>query len=170
MGYTTDLFGRFDLSRPLTGIERNYINDFSETRRMGRKVDELMETYKGRGGFPFEDDTIVRTPEEIYGVDGAYYIGEDACIKDYNQPPLGQPGLWCQWVTNEEGTQIEWDGNEKFYHYTEWIEYLIEHFFKPWGVVVNGEIEWVGEDRSDVGMIRITDNEVQELNGTITYK
>ena len=169
MGYTTDFNGRFNLSRQLTEVEWNYINDFSETRRMKRNVEELMETYGGRGGFPCEDETIDRTAEEIYGVDGAYYIGEDACVVDYNKPPQGQPGLWCQWVVTEDGTQIEWDCNEKFYNYSEWIEYLIEHFFKPWGVVVNGEVEWDGEERDDVGIIRITDNQVQELNGTITY-
>lgn len=169
MGYTTDFNGRFQLSRILTHVEWNYINDFSETRRMKRNVEQLMETYEGRGGFPFEDNTIDRAPEEIYGVDGAYYIGEDACIVDYNQPPQGQPGLWCQWVVTNDRSEIEWDGSEKFYNYTEWIEYIIEHFLKPWGVEVNGEVKWYGEDSEDMGIIRITDNEVQVLNGTVTY-
>lgn len=169
MGYQTDFSGRFDLSRPLTETERDYINKFSETRRMRRNVDQLMEIHEGKNGLPCEDETIDRTPQEIYGKDGAYYVGEDDAVVDYNKPPQGQPGLWCQWVVTEDGTQIEWDGGEKFYNYSEWIEYLIEHFLKPWGVVVNGDVEWDGEERDDVGIIRITDNQVQELNGTITY-
>ncbi len=169
MGYTTDFSGRFELSRPLTETERDYINNFSESRRVKRNVNQLMAAHEGKFGLPAVDDTIERTPQEIYGIDGGYYIGDEGESIDYNTPPQGQPGLWCQWVVTDDGTQIEWDCNEKFYYYTKWIEYIIDHFLKPWGVVVNGEVKWYGEDSEDVGMIRITDNEVQELNGTITY-
>ena len=49
-------------------------------------------------------------------------------IIDYNSPPKGQPGLWCQWVPTHDGKFIVWDGNEKFYNSAEWMTYLIEHF------------------------------------------
>ena len=79
------------------------------------------------------------------GIDGEYFVGGGGCagqkhdrsIIDYNRPPRTQPGLWCQWVVTktQDGTDvIAWDGGEKFYDYVEWLCYLIEHFFKPWGI------------------------------------
>lgn len=82
---------------------------------------------------------------------------------------LAQPGLWCQWTPNGEGTAIVWDEGEKFYYYIEWIEYLIEHFLAPWGYKLNGEVSWDGESSDDRGIIRITDNVVSVGTAVITY-
>lgn len=81
-----------------------------------------------------------------------------------------QPGLWCQWVVKDGDVQVlQWDGGEKFYHYGEWLKYLINHFFSKWDVKLNGEIKWFGEDRSDIGQILVVDNVVTVNIGTITY-
>ncbi len=80
------------------------------------------------------------------------------------------PGYWCQWVPAcDEDTVIEWDYGEKFYEYVEWMEYIIDNFLKPWGYIANGNIEWFGEDRNDLGMIVVEDNKVSTRSGTITY-
>jgi len=99
------------------------------------------------------------------------YAGQDRGpdILDHNKPPKGQPGLWCHWVPTEDGMGIEWDGGEKFYDYTEWIRYLIHHFLAPAGYVLNGEVEWQGEDPSDIGKIVVKDNEVSARQGRIVY-
>lgn len=168
MGYTTDFSGSFKFNRPLTMQEGNFIKEFNETRRMKRDVSKLMEFENGENGNPF------LPKEETYGVDGEYFVGgresfSDITIIDYNQPPQGQPGLWCQWTINKEGTELEWDGGEKFYSYTEWLEYLIKHFFSKWGVILNGEVTWQGEDSSDVGKIVVVDNDVTEKQGRIVF-
>lgn len=75
-------------------------------------------------------------------------------------PHKGMPGLYCQWIPNKDGTAIVYDGNEKFYDYVEWIEYLINKFLKPWGYVVNGEVYWQGDKVGDVGLITVKNNEV----------
>lgn len=80
------------------------------------------------------------------------------------------PGLWCQWVPSADGNTIEWDTGEKFYNYTEWIEYLIEHFLRPWGYRLDGEMYWYGEETDDRGLIRITDNVVKVLHAVVTYR
>lgn len=201
MGYTTDFYGEFNLTPSLTQEQTDYINKFSDTRRMKRDVNKLMELYKGEGGYPGRTGT----PEEIYGPDGCYFVGgtgsagqdHDSSIIDYNRPPglptyeqtrnlpfnemwdneqklikegKCQPGLWCQWVVEGDNNTLAWDGNEKFYEYTAWLEYLITNFFEPWGVKVNGEVEFQGEDRDDRGKIVVTDNEVQVLNAHIEYR
>jgi hypothetical protein len=180
MGYTTDFNGSLKLSRAATPEEISYINDFNSSRRMKRNVDKLMELYNGKYGYPF---AAGNTPEEIYGIDGEYFIGdkEDESVIDYNCPPgqtgflsksnkAGQPGLWCQWSITNDGLYLEWDGGEKFYNYIEWLRYLIKHFFERWGVKLNGEIEWYGEDPSDIGIIIVNDNNVRTKSGRIVYE
>ena len=160
MGYTTDFYGTLELNRQLTVDEKNYLNKFSDTRRMARNVDEK---YGVEG--------------EFY-IDGSGFLGQDRDddIIDYNRPPKTQPGLWCQWVPTGDGRGIEWDGGEKFYNYVEWLEYLIESVF-PWiledgdePLVLNGEIEWYGEDREDVGKIVVKDNKVITREGRVVYE
>lgn len=84
----------------------------------------------------------------------------DTSIVDYNSPPNGQPGLWCQWVPSEDGSAIVWDQGEKFYDYDKWITYLIENFLKPWGYVLNGSVDWEGEDSDDTGTLLVTNNKL----------
>jgi hypothetical protein len=86
-----------------------------------------------------------------------------------NNDSLKQPGLWLQWELSSDGTELGWDGNEKFYHYIEWLQYLIQHFFEKWGIKLNGEVQWQGEDSSDFGKIIVTDNVVEILNGERNY-
>jgi hypothetical protein len=102
------------------------------------------------------------------GEEGCYFVGgtgdfgqdEDASVVDYNAPPQSQPSLWCQWEPSEDGTRIEWNGVEKFDRYVEWLRYIIKHFLIPWDCVLNGEVQWEGEDPDDVGVIRISDNAI----------
>jgi hypothetical protein len=165
MGYSTDFFGRWELNKPLTDEQANYINKFADTRRMKRNVKKLKELYKGEHGL-----------NGSYGIQGEYFVGgtgfagqdHDETIEEYNHPPRTQPSLWCQWniVDNK---YVEWDGSEKFYNYIEWIRYYIDNFFEPWGVLLNGEVQWQGEDREDIGKIIITDNEVKVVEGQIVF-
>lgn len=147
MGYTTGFDGELSITPPVKGDTLKLLKGLNKTRRMKRN-----------GG-----------PE--YGVEGEFYIEGDGeiiysskdkntNIIDYNQPPSTQPGLWCQWEVNDSGDYLEWDGGEKFYNYVEWMEYLIEKVFAPSGHVLNGEIEWQGEDRDDAGIIVVEDNKV----------
>ena len=89
--------------------------------------------------------------------------------KALNADKIKQPGLWLQWRLNDEGTELSWDGGEKFYNYIEWLEYLIVHFFKPWKIKLNGEITWQGEDSSDIGKIVVVDNKIEIYEGQVSY-
>lgn len=184
MGYTTDFYGEFGFSRPLKPVEKDFLNKLASTRRVKRDVKKLFEIYKGNDGNPFAS-----CPEEIYGHEGEYFVGNDntscASIVNYNCAPgensygdailnpdknrLGQPGLWLQWVPNEDGDCLEWDECEKFYAYIEWLEYLINHFFSKWGVMLNGIVDWDGEDREDFGKIVVINNSIFILEGKETY-
>lgn len=158
MGYSTDFRGEFTVTPPLSKAHAEYLRQFSESRRMTRNADlvrEMDDPYRFAANLPV-------------GPEGGYFVndqtdlirGKDASILNGNHPPEGQPGLWCQWIPNNEGTCIRWDGGEKFYDYVKWLEYIVEHFLKRWGYTLNGKVEWQGEDTEDQGVIRVEDNVV----------
>lgn len=175
MGYTTDFSGEFNLDKSLTNEHKAYLEKFASTRRMKRKQSltaKRPDPLREAAGLPV-------------GKEGGYFVGEVGDfgqgkgfgenngipdLSEYNCPPAGQPSLWCQWIPNDDGTAIVWDGGEKFYSYVEWIEYLIEHFLKPWGYTLNGEVEWFGEDTNDRGKIVIDNNTVKTMVGRIVYE
>ena len=145
MGYTTDFRGSFEITPKLSNEDRIFLTKLAQTRRMQRKLDSK------------------------YGVEGEFFVDgagdfgqdEDKSITDYNRPPRTQPSLWLQWIPNEDGSELEWDGNEKFYSYIEWLQYLITNIFKPKGYKLNGTVEWRGEDWDDTGSIVVKDNKIK---------
>lgn len=159
MGYTTDFEGSFQivdkLGNPyaLATQHRLYLEAFSESRRMKRDASIATDM----------DDNLRVMVDLPIGHEGAYYVGSatdgmsgqgrDLSILDYNNPPFEQPGLWCKWAPNQDGTAIEWNGVEKFYDYIEWLRYLVKHFLSTWGYRLKGEVKWFGEDRGDTGTI-----------------
>lgn len=152
MGYTTEFDGKITITPPLDQEEVAFLNAFSDSRRMDRKQ-------------------------------GPYYVVGDENrqdIRDYNSPPAGQPGLWCQWIATEDGTAIVWDGGEKFYESEAWMAYIIEHFLgdtpKAMGEVsalkgghkLNGLIHAQGEEEDDVWHLIVSNNVVQRGEGAPT--
>lgn len=163
MGYTTDFRGTVKLDKPLTVAHLNYLKAFNQTRRMQRRAGDAAKM----------SDPIREATGLLVGVQGGYFVNgkgafgqdRDDSVVNANEPPHGQPGLWCQWVPTDDGTGIEWDGGEKFYDYVEWMKYIITHFLKPWGYVANGQIEWRGEEWGDTGVIVVENNEVRAASG-----
>ena len=153
MGYSTDFTGSFKTNKPVDESTYKLLQGLAATRRMNRS--DLPEEYGVDGEFYIED-------EENCGQSQSPKLGK---IVNCNTPPSTQPGLWLQWIMLEDHQTIEWDGNEKFYQYVEWIVYLIEKILKPRGYIVSGEVEWYGEDRNDEGIIKVEYNVV--MVGTV---
>jgi hypothetical protein len=153
MGYNTQFTGQFNLNKPLSEKDKEFLTKLSETRRVARKVDAK------------------------YGIEGEFYVDgtgifgqdKDETILDNNRYPKTQPGFWCQWVSNEDGTAIIWDCNEKFYNYIEWINYLIKNLIEPRGYSLTGDVEWQGDEPDDFGIISIKDNTVRIGQGVRSY-
>jgi hypothetical protein len=169
MGYTTDFEGHFTFDRPVDPALKEYIDAFCNIRHVKRDVNKLKsfkDIRRENVGLPL-------------GKDGEYYVGSvddgnmgqmgDESVIDNNNNPETQPGLWCQWTINDSSKWLIWDGGEKFYNYTEWLVYLIDNFFKPFGYVLNGEIEWQGEDSTDYGILGVEDNKVYLKHGKRAY-
>jgi hypothetical protein len=161
MGYTTDFQGRFDVTPPLRQEHADYLRAFNETRRMRRDpaiAEKLPDARRTAVGLPVGDE-------------GRYFVGglglygqvDDASVLDHNDEPRGQPGLWCGWRPSADGRSVEWDGAEKFYYYVEWLQYLIDHFLRPWGYTLNGAVGWDGEAPGDQGTIFVSDNAIADV-------
>lgn len=136
MGYTTSFSGSITVEPPMSEELVTFLTKFARTRRM-------------------------HTKHGPYYVDNPGFMGQDHTpdVIDFNSPPPGQPGLWCQWVPTSPAT-VEWDWGEKFYNSPEWMKYLIGHFLAPKGHTCNGEIEAQGEDPSDRWTLIVKDNVV----------
>ena len=159
MGYDTDIIGELHLSPPLNQAQIDYLNKFSETRRVIRSPKEVKE---------LPDPLRIAVGIQEVGIDAEYYVGgksydvckSDVGVIDVNMPPGRQPGLWCQWVPTDDGTKLIWNDSEKFYEYIKWLRYIINHFLKRWGITSNGQIFWDGEDVLDIGTITVINNKV----------
>lgn len=154
MGYTTEFEGKFEVSPPLTADQVAYLKAFSGTRRMKRNAKAAQL-----------DDPLRLAVNMPIGEDGAYFVGgsgfkgqkDDASVIDHDEPPAGQPGLWCDWVPTDDGKFLEHNGSEKSYYWEQWLDYLIDHFLQPWSRTLSGEVSWQGEQGDDRGVIRIRD-------------
>jgi hypothetical protein len=169
MGYSYEFSGRFRLRPPLSKAQRQYLLAFANTRRVERNAKTLKE-------MPDPLRVAVGLP---VGPEGCYFIGAVSdltrephveSIVDENSPPGGQPGLWCQWVPNESGSSLQWNGGEKFHNFVEWLEYMIEHFLRPWGRVVEGRVEWQGDDDLDRGILLTHNNDVDVLGPIVVHE
>lgn len=147
MGYTTNFTGSFAVTPPLKPDDREFLTKLARTRRMKRVANAK------------------------YGVEGEFFVDEkddsdySPDIIDRNQPPSTQPSLWCQWEPNEDGTEIQWDGGEKFYEYVAWIKYIVDKILTPRGYKLNGDVQWEGEDPDDLGQLIVKDNQVYTRPG-----
>jgi hypothetical protein len=185
MGYTTDFDGVFLLDKPLKQKHAKYLTAFAQTRRMKRDEDITSE----------REDPIRVAAGLPVGKDGGYFVGEDGYMGQNmgmgvigHDQPEGQPGPWCQWVPlhsehpystpdiededeDWEGFDcIGWDQGEKFYHYVEWLNYIINNFLEPWGYTLNGEVTWDGEDVGDIGVIEVCDNSISTHAGVLSLR
>ena len=152
MGYATTFTGHFNFNKKPNNALKEYINDFSKSRRMKRDVNKIKESDANCKNNCFKGKL---------GIEGEYYISKDENSDvNYNCPPSIQPSLWCDWIINDEH-QLVWDGIEKFYNYKEWHEYLISNFFEGDEYILNGEIEFKGEYEEDHGFIVVENNHVE---------
>lgn len=137
MGYSTDFSGKFNLNKELTIGLHLFLVNLNKTRRVATNADN-----------------------KVYGYEGEYDVHQVGKRFDNNRQPSTQPNLYCQWVPTKDGLSIEWDGNEKFYGYIEWLSYIIHKILIPNYYVLNGKVTWQGEEVGDVGEIEVIDNEI----------
>jgi hypothetical protein len=88
----------------------------------------------------------------------ALTLSEAKQLLEFNEDPDTiegtHPDSYMQWVPTETLDGIVWDGVEKFYNYTEWMQWLVQ-WLKACDIDAGGELLWSGEDAGDVGVITV---------------
>ena len=166
MGYHTEFRGEFSITPKLQPAHLNYLQKFSEIRHVTRdpkKLETMPDPLREAAGLPIGDE-------------GVFYVGgkswyerderkDESILEDW-VPDL-VPSYYCSWRPSDDGMFLSWDGAEKFNYYVEWLQFLIDNFFKSWGYVLNGKVDWRGEEFFDVGKIIVTRNTI-ELFGNLS--
>lgn len=159
MGYPTDFIGHVDVTPPLNEAEVAYLTAFSRSRRWERP------------GGPYD---VPRDPR----AEDADVPASGEAGRRYHRPPLGQPGLWCDWEPCWEGCCLAYNGVEKFFGAAAWLRYLVDHFLRPGAVasgsddprfaafafdhVLDGMVVGCRRDTKELFAIKVTANLVRE--------
>lgn len=61
-------------------------------------------------------------------------------------------------------------GRDYNWHFQEGLDFVIENFFAPRGYVVNGELDWDGDDPGDSGTVYVKDNKVEWVKDDISNR
>ena len=83
----------------------------------------------------------------------------------------------CCWDINLDKETVEWDKYEELenYDHVQWLQILIDKFFKPWELTLSGEVKYRGRKWDDLGTISVTNNcityvqTISELEKYISY-
>jgi len=69
------------------------------------------------------------------------------------------PGIrsYMQWVPSESLDAIVYDGNEKFYDYDKWMQWVLDRLTNM-DITAHGSIVWSGESAGDVGVLKVQGN------------
>lgn len=155
MGYSTEFYGSMKIEPPLSQEEVKFLQGFSRTRRCKRKegpyyvAPEKHEDWNVTVGQDYDSPNMI----------------------DHNDPPEGQPEVWCKWTVSDDGTELKWDGGEKFYNSSAWLKYLSDHFLgsKPKAAAslrfvkphrLTGEIMAQGDDPRDRWKLTARDGKI----------
>ncbi len=133
-----------------------YIQNFAKTRRIKRDSAILMKRFNGEYGL-----------NGNYGIEGEFYVGgedafspdKDYSILDFDNPSSNQFSLKCEWTVTDDGKKLVWTKNELFYEYLNWLNYMIDNFFIPWNIKLNGTLTYQGQqEKEDAGIITVKNN------------
>ncbi len=148
------------LDKPLTREQIAYIQKFATTRRVRRK-EKLTAT---------RPDALRHAVNLPAGSQGAFFVGETGelgedisfDVLNSNEAPSGQPDIWCPWSVDNDGHHLIVSVDNKNYLYImDWLKYIIQHFIQPWGLLLNGEIEFQPLHSTNFQTISVKNNVIE---------
>ena len=97
------------------------------------------------GRFDFVGDVplnVIESMNDILGVDTRDRTGTF-------------PGCFCGWILTKDNKGLKWDGEEKFYQWEEWLNWIIRTILLPNRVNLKGHVTYQGDDVEDAGFIDV---------------
>jgi hypothetical protein len=135
MGYTTEFAGRF-----------NIVNNNGQQVSLDEETASIIKSLSDN------DTRNLAGYQDKWG----HFDCKDIkfSIGDVNFDfPEGFYSYYCQWVLGKDNSYIEWDGNEKFYEYEEWLNIILKKILVPRGYYLSGEVRYQGEEMRDIGFL-----------------
>lgn len=86
-------------------------------------------------------------------------LGEGYEKEDYAKLNPEHPDSYLQWVPTQDGLGYCWNDGEKFYDYAEWLQWIIDNWFKPKKITLMGRINYQGEEIGDVGYLEVLEDQ-----------
>ena len=177
MGYNTYFSGKLAFNKPLDKRLNDFLDSFFKTRHFVYSKNKILEVLNTHGismskvippGFTdcgehgefLMDNAFTHLTDR----NGNLVTFEDCFddLMDFNLTPKIIPSLWCDFEITDKGEKILFvDG--KNYGYVKWINFLIENFFFPAGYILNGEVEYQGENEDDKGKIVCENNKIDVI-------
>lgn len=139
MDYVVRFDGNWSFDKLLTCKQIEEIAKFINGERKNRKIQQYTK-------IEFEDE--ISYMPELMNPDQIFEIG-------YSQLNDGPIDL-CQWEISNN--KLSWNGNINFFYHMNWLCYLIDKYFNPWDVKLNGEVRF--DEPEQQGNIKIIDNDV----------
>ena len=101
------------------------------------------------------------------GLDGGYFVGSrgrawDESVKNPHIPPTGQPSCTCAWLPVRSGAglrQVAGATAQPAQVQLDWLRYLVEHFLRPWGYTLSGELV-VQDANGNRGWLVVNDTQI----------
>lgn len=165
MCYTLEVEGHITIDRPLTPAQLAYLKKFCERMRLSRdpiKAAKLPDPLREAVKLPIGEESEYYIGTELFGMEQHYhYTHKDETLLEPGKyvHPKTQPGTHCFFRFTDDGVTIHWGPNGTTEKSSKWLEYLVQHFFKPWGYTLNGRFSWDSDNQK--GFIAVTNNEVQ---------
>ncbi len=71
---------------------------------------------------------------------------------------------WSPWSINKEGTELSIECDGSAYYWEEVLQLMVDQFFSPKGIILNGEMTWNGEEGGDLGRLIVKDNVIRTVS------
>lgn len=160
MGSTIYFQGEFSIEPPLSDAHLTYLQEFNEYPRLKLNT----EIWEGAS------DPLREAVGLPLGTDGVYYTGDRSALRIPADQlwswPLaeGVPDRLCYWSIDADRVSCEESGGRN--RFVSWLEFLIKHFFGPWGYKLNGKVTYT-EDDDYSGSLHIRDNVVEDVPSVV---
>lgn len=72
--------------------------------------------------------------------------------------------VWSPWSINKEGTELYIECSGSAYYWEEVLQLMVDQFFTPKGIILNGEMTWDGEEGGDLGRLIVKDSIIRTVS------
>ena len=109
------------------------------------------------------------TMDVVPPIPAAAVAGLNATFETTRYSETRHGKIWNELRFSEDGAKVIFP-DEARSDTPYWVRWLVEHFVKPYGSTLVGEVEWEGDERDDYGRIVAKDGEIRVYDGNVSIE